>query len=273
MFKSYKIQKRYLLMTKDLIVKSNRLIEARQKLTANEQKIIFNLIAQIKTDDEDFKLYRFRVKDLADLMGIKRKDFHKEVRETTRGLMTKVFSVKDKDTDRELQLAWFSSAEYRNGIVELEFSPKLKPFLLQLKEEFTQFTLGNVMRLKSNYSCRIYELLKQYESIKKRRFKVDDLRYKLGISEEEYKLYADFKRFVILKAQKELCKKTDIEFKFTENKVAKGKVESITFCIYPKIEKITNISKNVKQSHQKFIQRDNSQIDFDKYYANLSGKA
>ncbi|HID66338.1 MAG TPA: RepB family plasmid replication initiator protein, partial [Aquificaceae bacterium] len=38
------------------------------------------------------------------------------------------------------------------------------------------------------------ELLKQYQSIGKRRLKIEELRSMLGIREGEYKLYGDFKR-------------------------------------------------------------------------------
>ena len=56
----------------------------------------------------------------------------------------------------------------------------------------------------SQYSGRIYELLKQYQSIGLRIFKIEDLRLLLGIEIGEYKLYGDFKRKILLKAQKEI---------------------------------------------------------------------
>lgn len=47
----------------------------------------------------------------------------------------------------------------------LEFFKKLnddlKPFLLQLKEHYTQYTLDNIMAMKSTYSIRIFELLQE----------------------------------------------------------------------------------------------------------------
>ncbi len=57
-----------------------------------------------------------------------------------------------------LKLQWLASAEYfeGSGYVELEFSQKLKPFLLQLKDRFTKYQLEYALKLKKSYSIRIY---------------------------------------------------------------------------------------------------------------------
>lgn len=70
------------------------------------------------------------------------------------------------------------------------------------KESRAAFT--NLWGLSSIYSVRMYELLKQYEKIGKRWFKLEDLRLILGMNQGEYPLYANFKQKVILKAQRDL---------------------------------------------------------------------
>ncbi|MFZ4773736.1 MAG: replication initiation protein [Terrimicrobiaceae bacterium] len=134
-----------------------------------------------------------------------------------------------------LNVSWLSSSEYveGSGVVSLCFDPKLKPFLLQLKNRFTNYRIKNIVQLKSQFSIRIYELLKQYKKIGQRLFLVSDLRSILGIEDGQYKLYADFKRKVILIAQKELAKKTDISFRFEEIKIGHG-VGQIRFYVNKK---------------------------------------
>ncbi|MBL7815599.1 MAG: replication initiation protein [Saprospiraceae bacterium] len=68
--------------------------------------------------------------------------------------------------------------------------------------------------------------MKQYEKIGKRRFKIDDLRLILGLTQGEYPLYANFKQKVILKAQKDLETTTNIKFSFDEEKQGK-KIDAI----------------------------------------------
>jgi plasmid replication initiation protein len=239
--------------SKDLVVKSNELVEARYRLTATEQKIIYKLISVINKYDEDFKPYIFKISELMELMDTTNKNLYTEVKDTTKNLMKKVFTIKDKIKKSELQVAWFSSAEYKDGegLVELEFSPKLKPFLLQLKEAFTQFDIKNVMQLRSGYSCRIYELLKQKEYMGERVLAIADLRKKLGIEDIEYKLYGDFKRKIILQSQKEINAKTDISFEFEEIKGIRKKVTAIKFIIHSKNPTQIELSEsNIVQTEQ-----------------------
>jgi len=215
------------------VVKSNKLIEARYKLTLNEQRLILLMVSMIKPEDEDFKNIRIRIQDLKEFLDLQRKDLYEEIPEITRKLISRVVEIRDLKEKRLLQISWLSSAEYNfgEGVIELSFDPKLKPYLLKLKEAFTIYNLQSVLKLRSSYSIRFYELLKQYEKIGNRKFKLEDLRNVLGIGKNEYKLYGDFKRRVILPAQKELKEKTDIYFEFEEIK-NKRKVVELVFHIY-----------------------------------------
>lgn len=232
--------------SKDLIVKSNTLVQASYRLTIGEQKVIYSLIRSINKDDEDFKVYKFKISEFIDMLGIKDQSKYTEIPKITKNLMKKAFSIHNEENNTELQIAWLSSAYYRKGegIVELEFSPKLKPFLLKIKEEFTKFDINNVMQLKSSYSPRLYELLKQYQNMerKERIITIEKLKWFLGIESDEYKLYAHFKSRVIIPAQKELVQKTDISFEFEEKKEGR-KVVAIKFVIVPKYQSIKQIEE------------------------------
>ncbi len=219
-------------MSKDVqISKSNRIVEARYKLTLVEQKFILMMVSLINPNDIDFKYYNIKIKEVADFIGLSTKNAYRELKKIIIRLNKKTLIIQ-KDDNRELITSWVASAEYfkHEGIIEFEFSEKLKPYLLQLKKEFTSFKISYIIQLKSTYSIRIYELLKQYEKIGKRRFALDDLRKMLGITEKEYPLFANFNQKVIKIAQKELSEKTDISF--TVNKVKNGKkVVGIIFYI------------------------------------------
>ena len=215
-----------------LVVKSNHLIEASYRLTTQEQRIVLILSSMVKPDDKDFHRYKIEVKEFNRLVGIENEGGYTRTKETTKKLLERVLVIKNLKDKKELQIGWLASAEYSEGegFVELEFSPKLKPYLLALKECFTQYQLKNVIALKRSYSIRIYELLKQYEKIGERYFEVDQLKRILGIKDEQYKLYGDFKRKVIKPAEKELKTKTDIYFNFKEKKKAR-KVTGLYFFI------------------------------------------
>lgn len=215
-----------------LVVKSNYFImNSSYDLSLEEQKIILTLSSMVNPEDDDFKSYKFKIKDFMELLGIKDQTKYIEIPKITKELMKKVFEIEEGNT--LIQTAWLSGAKYEKGSgeVTLTFSSYLKPYMLKLNQLYTQYKLSNVLLMKSKYSPKIYEILKSNE-FKKQKFieiEVDKLR-KMFKAEDIYPLYADFKRHVIQKTQKELKKYTDIAFDFEEIKTGR-KVTSIKFII------------------------------------------
>jgi len=220
------------LMPKALIIrKANDLIEARYKLTLIQQRLILYLNAQVKAWDKDFTEYSISVTDFCEFLDIDPSNMYSQFTQISKELISKTLTIsKDNQT---IITAWLSAAIYDadKGLIRLEFSPKLRDFLLDLNEKYTKYSFDDVKRLKSTYSYRIYELLKQYynRKIKERTLSVDELKEMFQIK-DIYANYADFKRKVILVAQNELFEKADICFDFEEIKKSR-KVIQIRFVI------------------------------------------
>lgn len=224
-----------------LVTKSNELVSASYKLTLLEQKIILAIASMIKPDDKEFKTYKIKIKDFMELLGLNtRTGRYNELQQITMGLMKNAFEI--KLPSGPLQLSWFASVQYYEGkgIVEIELSNKLRPYLLELKKKFTSYQLKNVLLLRSNYSIRLYECLKQYEKIGERTFNITQLREILGIEEDKYTLYGHLKSKIILKAQSELKELCDLYFEFEEIKEGR-KVVKIKFKIIPQKMKYKEI--------------------------------
>jgi len=217
-----------------IITKANTLVEANYRLTLTQQRIILLMASMVQPDDEDFKLYRLTVGDFMDLLDITRPNLYAQMVGMVDHLMRVVLTIRVGE-ESYVKTHWIDKARYTvgTGYIDITFDPELKPFFLCLKERFTTYKLENVMRLRSVYSIRIYELLKQYQRIGKRTITIDGLRSMLGIEPKEYHLYGDFKRFVILVAHKEINEKTDISFDFREKKLGR-KVNEIEFVINKK---------------------------------------
>ena len=233
------VTRKDLLKYKALMVKSNYIIESSYKLSLPEQRLIYMLIAKIKKDDMEFTPYKFTQTEINNVL-LKHKISFNELSQHIDSLRNKeLVIVKEKSI---LKTKWLSSAEYfEDGSIELCFDDKLKPYLLQLKERFTKLSMDRAITFNSNYSCRIYELLKQYEKIGSRTLSIEALRTMFCIEPQEYKLYGDFKRKVLLQAQKEInVEKTDISFDFTEIKTGR-KVTSIKFYIKSTVTPIDEV--------------------------------
>ncbi|MCM3597915.1 RepB family plasmid replication initiator protein [Metabacillus idriensis] len=241
---------------KNWVTKSNELIESTYKLSLQEQRILLVMASKVQPNDETLKTYRFRARDFIEIIGNKKgTGFYSYLKEIVNGLQSKVLTIKEDGKQRNYNWVITSIYEDKEGYITLQFHPKLKYLFLELKEKFTTYQLENVVRLNSVYSIRIYELLKQYERLKKRQFTIEEIRKLLAIEPDKYKQYGHFKSKVLLVAQSEINEKTDIEFIFTEIKTGR-KVTSIEFLINSKVlkrlkelgDQVDLKGKSVKQS-------------------------
>lgn len=213
-----------------LIVKSNDLINAEYNFSKIEMRIMYLMARQVQAGDEDFKTYTLRIQEFKNDLNIRSNALHERLEHIVERMIKRVIKIRSADGDLT-QFPLIVRANHRNrkGIIELKFSPDLKPHMLQLGRKFTSFYDHNVMILPSTYSMRIYEFLKQFESIGWREMTIDEIRTKLEIT-DKYNSYNMFKKKVILKAQKDLSEHCDISFTFREIKQGR-KVVALRFTI------------------------------------------
>jgi plasmid replication initiation protein len=194
------------------VVKSNGLIQSsRFNLSLEEQKIIFYLISRIKPADIELKEQVFEIREFCRICGM---DGHsganyQYLRRTLKNLRDKSVWMKLEDGS-ERTLSWISAVTIseHSGTVALKLDDMMKPHLLLLKEQFTQFELLYTLAMRSRYSMRMYELLKSYEYQRQHAFGIDEL--KKSLSAEKYSRFPDFRRNVLDVAVKEINGLSDI---------------------------------------------------------------
>jgi hypothetical protein len=141
-------------------------------------------------------------------------------------------------------LQWVSSATYKEGTgyVELRFDEMLKPYLLQLKDHFTQYDLATIVRFKSQYSIRLYELLKASAYLGRggsfyRVFEIEELKRLFGVAKGEYKRVQDIRRRMIEPAVEEVSCFSDILITAVEYTKEGRAIGSVKFTAEPKAGK------------------------------------
>lgn len=226
-------RKRKILPSSSIVTQSNELVSARYILPLGEQRLLLAMIARIQPEDEDFKPYRISIAEFADFLGVDKNSAYRECKKITKTLLSRVIEI--DEPGRLLQTNWVSSAEYIDGtgMVNLTFDPLLKPYLLQLKGNFTSCKLEMLLGFKSQYTIRVYTLLKQYSRLKQREIELAELREILGLREDQHCEYKNFKTNVLLSTQKELEAKADLTFTFDEIKYGR-RVGAIRFHIVTK---------------------------------------
>lgn len=212
------------------VTKANTLIQkTRFHLSLQEQRIIAYLTAQIEPSDSELKTYTFEIKRFCDICGLQADGMYDNLKEVTQKLSDKSFWFA-KSADEEILLRWISSVRYqrRQGTITICISEDMRPFLLDLKKQFTTYHLFNILAFKSRYSLRVYELLKSYANLGT--WEIDILQLKKMVDAEQYVNFKDFRNRVLNVAQKEIQKFADINF--TYEAIAQGRrVDRIKFLI------------------------------------------
>ncbi len=233
-----------------LIRKSNDLVEARYKFDIWETRVFTKLLTLIRPDDIDFQPFRIYLRDVIDDFKLHKDNAsYKLLRDATDNLLSKVFyvpyEVEGAIRERKypiiimsdtLKAALEEGARVKNEYVEVCIHPEMKPLLLQLKEKFTSYDIENIISLKSNYTLRIYEHLKQYERIGRRQLDIEYLKRIFEIT-TEYPLFANFYQKIIEPAHADINHYTDLTITKI-GKVKRGrKVESLLFEFHGKDNK------------------------------------
>jgi plasmid replication initiation protein len=211
------------------IIKGNPLIEAKFELTPIQTKLFLFLLAKLDTTKNSFEPMIVVVKDFQKFIGSKGDSlYHHLKKEVEKMIGKRVFY---KDDGVELNSSLISGYLYleNEGAFLVEFPSLLKPFLLQLKENFTVIDIRNILGLDSSYAMRFYEICKEKERFKTFEYTVDHLKEMFSI-ENKYKNYFDFKIKVIVQARNELKENSELYFDFDEIKQGK-KVVSLRFTV------------------------------------------
>jgi plasmid replication initiation protein len=225
-------QTKHLYKNAMIAMQHNNLVEAKYSMTLQQKRVMIWLVSQIKPNDMDFKEHVLSIKELIEICQLSGESSYKEIRNITFSLIEKgirIIDITDPNNKREIQVSWLSSADYYQGQVKLSFSPKLKPYLLQLKEKFTAINVIDLMQFKSVHAIRIYELLKQYQDIGERVLSIEEIKDCCGVK-GKHKQYVDFEKYLLLIAQREINEKSDIHFEFERIKPSR-KIEGIKFII------------------------------------------
>jgi hypothetical protein len=221
---------------RQIITKHYSLINAQFRLSTVEMKFVLTIISLITRDDIDFFNYQIPFSRFNFLVE---NNNYSRLKTSCRNLMSRPLEI--KTDDGWMIFNWFSKIQYRSKIkvIECQIAPELKPYLLDLQRNFKPYLLEYIMPLKSEYSIRIYELLKQYEKIGKREIKLELLHTMFKSPNSHKKSFGKFNEKVILIAQKELAQHTDIYFDCEAVKeTGSKKVIAINFKIYKNIHNI-----------------------------------
>lgn len=197
------------------VVKANALIQdSRFKLSAQQQKVVLFLISKLKPDDEQLKWYQFAMKELCEIFGIEiNGKNYINIKKSLLELSNAGFYVDINGVDESCR--WIDKVRIirGEGLVSIRLDETLKPYLLQLKNCYTQYEIENVLVMDSKYSIRMYELFKSYSNVKEVIIDLQELKTMLQ-ADNKYTEYKAFRVNVIDLATKEINQYTDLNITY-----------------------------------------------------------
>jgi plasmid replication initiation protein len=217
----------------------NVITNARHELSAVQLDIYFMLLSRLKPGDDKETRYNISVKEIEQLTG--RQWNYQQLREATAGMIGKVFEIEEEDG--LLQVAMMSSAKYLRGQgkIQLSIADELKPYLVDLKNNFTSFQLFCVLSMTSKYAKWMYVQFSRWKDIGFLGYEVEQLKYRLNLKDpqgkapEQYRQWGQFKDYVLEPAVKQINELSDLRVSYTTEKKGRS------------IHKLNFIIKNIGQ--------------------------
>lgn len=201
------------------IVHANELVEASYSLSMDELRVIALASTKVDSRKKSIGEIRIDVSDFKKAYGVNHGHVYSDLRNAVKSIMRKPIRFFDGNVVREL--AWLSSNEYRtdNGsYVVIEFSPKIEPYLFELKERFTAVNFEYASKLNTPFSFRLYQWLYRDKNFKRSKhgetisveFEVDWMKSKSGLSANSYERWDVFSDKVIKPAIDKINANTDL---------------------------------------------------------------
>jgi len=219
----------------------NELNRARTHLDVVEHRIIRCAMAQVVNGSarlSETQLFHVSASDLVDL-GSDPQSVYRDMKEAAETLFNRYVTLKEVDADAHhwvRKFRYVSEVKYddQEGRIALRFTYSIIPFIERLKDEFTQQGLLDTKGMRSAYAVRIYGILSQFKSTGKCSIGLKDLRERLDLG-DRFKAYADFKRFILLKAIKQINEgeRTVFRVSMREKKIGR-RVDTLIFTLKPK---------------------------------------
>lgn len=208
--------------TNSLIRKRNDLIQSSYALSIAETRVILLCIAKIDSRQPLALDHEFTVtaSDFNDELGLDAINAYEHLQAAVDRLWKREILI-DPENPASM-VRWITKKAYftAKGSVNIAFSAQIMPFLTELKERYTSYSLKHVARFNNTYSIRVYELLVQFKKNQERKISVLDFRAMLNLG-EKYSAIKDLKKRVVTPALNDINEHSNVTVELDQEKQGK----------------------------------------------------
>ncbi|MCE2140768.1 MULTISPECIES: RepB family plasmid replication initiator protein [Lactococcus] len=243
-------------LSKRKVVEHNSLITSIAKMDKTPLKMFELAVSCIDTEEppKDHTVYLSK-EELFAFFKVDDSNKHTRFKEAVEKMQKQAFfKIKEKkehgfEFENIVPIPYVKWTDYHDEVT-IRFSPEIMPYLINLKQNFTQHALSDLAELNSKYSIILYRWLsmnynqyehysykggrreEQVEAYRNPSISMRELR-EMTDTVNEYKLFTNFSKKVLDKPLEEINDRTS--FNIAYEKVKKGKsIDSIVFHITKK---------------------------------------
>lgn len=214
-------------LIENTVTKSNFLARSSYEFSLVDKRVMEMMISKLNPIGMELNIYRtveitLHASEYAKATNVPQSHAYRDLKNSVKALLHTVITT--EENKHQVMRPLMFSAKYKEseGYIIASFHPEFLPHLIGLREQFTKYALSDVLKFKSEYTWRIYEMCMSTRGSKNAVFgiSVDDFRERLAIPESY--IWSRI-REVIEKAQLEIKTKTsyelDVAFKKTSRKI------------------------------------------------------
>lgn len=214
-------------------------------LSVPQTKMILYMVSQINMGDKEFKPVQLNFKEFCSEFNISYEGGkNRELLKThVYSLMSKILEIREGSSVAIYHWLEKARIDFSSQTIELTLANAMRPYYLELKENFTTYQLGYVSEFKNKYSFLLYDILKRWQNYNSGEFyySIDNLRNDLVPG--KYPDMRDFNRYVFKPAIAEINQKSDILIDYRFIKEGKS-IKTVCFLIKQKDTKALNKIKS-----------------------------
>lgn len=197
----------------------NAITSARYDYSSCQLDILFCLLSHLRKEDNPNVSYRINIADVERLTG--RQWNYQQLREATADMGSRMFEVENEKAYKQLWM--FQKVEYikGHGCLEIVLSEFIRPYLFELKDNFTSYQLHSALKLSSKYAKRIYQLASQWKDIgETKTYTIEELKLMLKLKDpkgkfpEQFEKFSQFKARVLDIAMRQINEHTDLNISY-----------------------------------------------------------
>lgn len=263
-----------------VVRKDNTLIMAKYKSPLLENQLTSICISRAREQNGEYiaTVTSSELKKLFSLNDSNSK-IYKRLHSVAKRMAGRTISAEDGHGNFSV-ISVIQEARYKDGVFSVLFSKKMKPLLFELQGKYTSYALANILNFKSDYSFRIYEIIRKEmwrisasTPVVVKEYGLSEFKCMIGMvnmdsdriqkalqeapvdwdrivemaPEKSYDNWTDFRRYVVDRAQEEILSQCDVCFDYSPVKEGQG-ARVIGIKLFIKKNRVINPDVDEKQA-------------------------